>query len=181
MMKEIKISELDILHLALLRKNVDNFIESCAAQMDSPTTLILDIAPQVHAGAKAYFKKGIIKTLDIDINSGADIIADLCKNNEKIIADASFDIIICTEVLEHTLQPFDAVDEIERLLKPKGVCIVTTPCNFRIHGPLPDCWRFTEHGLRALFKNFQDITINALETPDRDLFPIHYTLTAVKK
>jgi len=181
MKKEIIVSELDILHLALLRKNVESFLESSAARMDAPGKLLLDIAPQVHAGAKAFFKEALVKTLDIDINSGADIVADLCVNNQHIIPDSSFDIVVCTEVLEHTLQPFDAVNEIERILKPNGICIVTTPCNFRIHGPLPDCWRFTEHGLKALFKNFRDIKIDALETPDRDLFPIHYTLTATKK
>jgi SAM-dependent methyltransferase len=78
------------------------------------------------------------------------------------------------------LQPFDAVNEIRRILKPGGVVIVSTPFNFRIHGPLPDCWRFTEHGLRALFKDYEIISLDALEEEDRFLMPIHYTLIARK-
>ncbi|MCK5818286.1 MAG: methyltransferase domain-containing protein [Psychromonas sp.] len=50
-----------------------------------------------------------------------------------------------TEVLEHTLNPFRAINEIYRILKPNGILIMTTPFNFRIHNPLPDCWRISEH------------------------------------
>ena len=78
-------------------------------------------------------------------------------------------------------QAFDAVAEIHRILKPGGVALITTPYNFRIHGPLPDCWRFTEHGLRALFsKGFEVKELVAVETEDRFLMPIHYRLVAQK-
>ena len=56
--------------------------------------------------------------------------------------------------------------------------MLTTPFNFRIHGPLPDCWRFTEHGLRALLTDFEIVTLDAVETPDRPLMPVHYRTVA---
>ena len=59
-----------------------------------------------------------------------------------------------------------------------GLAFVTTPFNFRIHGPLPDCWRFTEHGLRALFREFDIVELTEEPTPDRPLMPIHYRLVA---
>ena len=179
-MKKVVVSDQDILHLYLIRKNVKNFIELCAVKFDADNYEILDIAPQDHNGAIEFFKKGSVKTLDIDKDSDADFIADICENNSNIIPDDSFDLIICTEVLEHTLNPFDAVKEIYRILKTNGYVCVTVPFNFRIHGPLPDCWRFTEHGLKAVFKDFHIIQINALETEKRDLMPIHYTLIAKK-
>jgi hypothetical protein len=62
-----------------------------------------------------------------------------------------------------------------------GLAFISTPSNFRIHGPLPDCWRFTEHGLRALFlNNFEILELNILETPDRPLTPLQYTLVVKK-
>ena len=121
----------------------------------------------------------IRKSVDINPESGCTHIGDITKTNETI-ADSSYDIVVCTEVLEHTLQPFDAAKEIYRILKPGGVAVITTPFNFRIHGPLPDCWRFSEYGLQALLKDFRAVEISETATPDRDLMPIHYQCLAKK-
>lgn len=98
----------------------------------------------------------------------------------SIIPSNFFDVIICTEVLEHTLNPFNAVNELYRILKPDGKVFVSTPFNFRIHGPLPDCWRFTEHGLRALFKDYTSIEIYSKDDENRFLMPIQYHTIATK-
>ncbi len=41
--------------------------------------------------------------------------------------DGSFDVILCTEVLEHVPDPVGAITEFTRLLKPGGTLIVTAP------------------------------------------------------
>ena len=151
----------------------------CAKKYDKPGS-ILDIAPQNHEGAASFFKQAKISTFDINPNSKATYIADICKTNQEIIPDDSFDLVICTEVLEHTLDPFAATKEIKRILNPGGFTFISVPFNFRIHGPLPDCWRFTEHGLRTLLKEFNIISLETVETCDRDLMPIHYTVIAQK-
>jgi hypothetical protein len=175
-----EISNQDVDHLALLRKNVELFMGRVALQYAETAGLLLDIAPQDHRGARPFFSTEIlIETLDIDAASGATHIADLCNCVDSVGIDR-YDYIVCTEVLEHTRQPFDAVDSIYNMLKPGGLAFVTTPFNFRIHGPLPDCWRFTEHGLRELFKNFEVIELKGLECEDRFLMPIQYTLVARK-
>lgn len=175
-----EVAEIDKKYHQLLRDNVSSFVGRMGKQLDKEGLRVLDVAPQDHEGAQPYFPNATVETLDIDPKSGATYIADLCNNNQDVIPSERFDVVVCTEVLEHTLQPFDAVNEIQRILKPGGVAIVSTPYNFRIHGPLPDCWRFTEHGLRALFKDFEIAELNALEDKDRFLAPIHYT-TLVKK
>jgi 2-polyprenyl-3-methyl-5-hydroxy-6-metoxy-1,4-benzoquinol methylase len=43
------------------------------------------------------------------------------------IPDASYDRIICTEVLEHTVDPEAILATIARLLKPDGVAVITVP------------------------------------------------------
>lgn len=175
------VSAMDEAHLKGIRGNVSRFVSECGKRYDKEGILVLDVAPQDHEGVKPYFAKAEVETLDIDKDSGATYIADLCENNEGLIPAGHFDYVVCTEVLEHTLQPFDAVDEIERILKPGGLALISVPFNFRIHGPLPDCWRFTEHGLRALFKNFEIVELDQLDAEDRFLMPIHYTLVARKK
>jgi SAM-dependent methyltransferase len=42
-------------------------------------------------------------------------------------SDGSFDVILCTEVLEHVPDPVKALREFSRLLKPQGKLIVTAP------------------------------------------------------
>jgi hypothetical protein len=144
-------------------------------------TSLLDVAPQDHIGAKPFLPKGIeYHTLDIDPKSGATYIADLCKC-ALAVGYNRYDYIICTEVLEHTRQPFDAVKNMYDMLKTGGLAFVSTPMIFRIHGPLPDCWRFTDHGLRELFKSFEIVELNSLESSDRFLMPIQYTLIARKQ
>lgn len=174
------ISEFDKSAYTKIRDNVTAFIKAQAGALDGTDVVFLDIAPQVHQGAKEFFTKSRIYTADIDINSGADYIVDICKDNKDIIPDGMFDVVLCTEVLEHTLNPFSAIQEIRRILKPAGILLMSTPFDFRIHGPLPDCWRFTEHGIRALLSEFQTVDITPLENENRFLMPIHYTVFAKK-
>jgi ubiquinone/menaquinone biosynthesis C-methylase UbiE len=174
-----KVSEIDIFNLQIIRNGVKSLIQEAAIN-DSSDLVVLDIAPQIHNGAREFFKNAKIMTLDIDIDSGADFIADLCENNSEKIPSNFFDVIICTEVLEHTLNPFNAVAEMHRLLKSNGKVYVSTPFNFRIHGPLPDCWRFTKYGLTSLFSKFDSVDIKETESEDRFLMPIQYYTIATK-
>lgn len=179
---EKSISEFDIAPLASIRANVENFMRYSALNFVAQAgDCLLDIAPQDHSGAKPFFSNEItIETLDIDPKSGATYIYDLCNCAEQVGFE-KFEFIVCTEVLEHTRQPFDAVDNIFKMLKPNGLVFVSTPYNFRIHGPLPDCWRFTEHGLRELFKHFEIIELTPLETESCWLMPLQYTLIAKRR
>jgi SAM-dependent methyltransferase len=174
------VSELDKQHLVIIRDTVRAFVAECAKRFDQQGSSLLDIAPQVHEGAKPFFVQSHILTLDIDPRSGADFVADLCQDNSNLIGRSFFDFVVCTEVLEHTLNPFRAVEEMFRVLKPGGLLFLTVPFNFRIHGPLPDCWRFTEHGLRSVLSSFCLVELRETPTPGRDLMPIQYQVIARK-
>jgi SAM-dependent methyltransferase len=171
------VSATDIAHLEIIRSNVRAFMRAVAERFGQVGGRLLDIAPQDHEGARPYFPASVhVETLDIDPKAGATYLGDICGHN-ACLADGSFDFVVCTEVLEHTLNPFGAIAEIHRLLRPRGLLFLSVPFNFRIHGPLPDCWRFTEHGLRALLEGWQ-LEIDTVQTPDRFLMPIHYTVIA---
>jgi len=179
-MNTVVVSEMDREFLRRIRENVTRFVAECGRRFDTPGR-VLDVAPQDHEGAAPHFREAKVQTLDIDPASGADFIADLCADNSSLISDGAFDAVVCTEVLEHTLNPFAAVAEIHRVLKPGGLVFLSAPFNFRIHGPLPDCWRFTEHGLRALLARFEIVELGSIPTPGRELMPIHYTVIARKR
>ena len=168
----------DVDALARIRQNVKDLMRRAGACHAGGPALLMDVAPQDHEGARPYFPAEVtIETLDIEPTRGH-LRGDLCRRNERRSRDGRFDYVVCTEVLEHVLQPFDAVAEIRRMLRPGGRVFLSTPFDFRIHGPLPDCWRFTEHGLRALFSEFTILELAGLDAPDRPLMPLHYTLIA---
>ena len=56
--------------------------------------------------------------------SQIDIVSDIMDIPER---DASFDAVLCTEVLEHLPDPIRALDEMARLLRPGGTFIITAP------------------------------------------------------
>jgi ubiquinone/menaquinone biosynthesis C-methylase UbiE len=73
----------------------------------------LEVARKNLAGYDARFVKGEIDKMDLP--------------------DAAFDRVICTEVLEHVVDPDAVLAAIARLLRPSGVAIVTVPNDPLIH------------------------------------------------
>jgi len=60
--------------------------------------------------------------------------------------DASFDAILCSEVLEHVPEPTHALDEFARLLKPGGMLILTAPFASLVHmAPYHYCSGFARY------------------------------------
>jgi SAM-dependent methyltransferase len=74
-------------------------------------------------------------------------------------ASESCNCIVCTEVLEHLTEPGKCVDEIHRLLLPGGKAFVSIPFLFPIHADPYDFQRFTDDGLRWLFREFTTLEI----------------------
>lgn len=73
--------------------------------------------------------------------------------------DASFDHIICTEVLEHVKSPEALIAEMHRVLRPSGTFVATVPFSARVHHAPHDYHRFTPYRFADLFCNFSDVTI----------------------
>ena len=162
-----------------IRANVRDFQLTSIKKIDLANALILDVAPQVHHGIKEIATVGfIVETIDIDPQYEPTFCGDICE--PSTLPNNRYDAIFCTEVLEHVSNPFEAVKGLFLALKPGGILFATSPFGFRIHGPLPDNWRISEHGWKELLKNFEQVKITALEDPNRFLMPLHYSVMAVK-
>jgi SAM-dependent methyltransferase len=75
--------------------------------------------------------------------SRIDLVCDITAIPEP---DATFDAIVCSEVLEHVPDPTKAVDEFARLLKPGGKLILTAPFASLVHfAPYHFCSGFSRY------------------------------------
>jgi len=68
--------------------------------------------------------------------------------------DASFDGLLCTEVLEHIADPRQTIREMYRVLKPGACGYITIPWSARFHYQPFDYHRYTPSMLRVLFRDF---------------------------
>lgn len=65
-------------------------------------------------------------------------------------ADASFDGVLSTQVLEHVREPWTMAAEIARVLRPGGTVVLSAPQAWRLHEQPHDYFRYTIYGLSAL-------------------------------
>ncbi|MBB3034386.1 class I SAM-dependent methyltransferase [Alteriqipengyuania lutimaris] len=91
-------------------------------------------------------------SIDIDPDRKPDMVMDA---TQMTFADDDFDAVFMMEVLEHVREPQAALSEIERVLKPGGPFVLSTPFVFGIHEEPWDYWRFTRHGLEELLRSFE--------------------------
>jgi 2-polyprenyl-3-methyl-5-hydroxy-6-metoxy-1,4-benzoquinol methylase len=63
--------------------------------------------------------------------------------------DGSFDVLVCTEVLEHLERPHDALAELFRVVRPGGHLVITVP-----NGPLDRCEEHVNHWTVVQFRGF---------------------------
>jgi SAM-dependent methyltransferase len=77
---------------------------------------------------------------------------DLYYDGKRLpFADRTFDTVMSIQVFEHTPDPQGVLDEMARVVKRDGIVIVCVPFSFRLHEEPHDYFRFTPHGLRAMF------------------------------
>jgi SAM-dependent methyltransferase len=80
------------------------------------------------------------------------------------VEDASFDVVLCTQVLEHSDDPAQAVRELRRVTRSGGRVLASTH-GVQVYHPSPvDYWRWTHEGLRRLFEQnagWESLTVTA--------------------
>ena len=107
----------------------------------------------VGCGIKPYepfFAGALAKYVGVDVANSA---AELEGTVEEIpVPDGSFDIVLCTQTLEHAEDPARAVRELRRVVAPGGRVLASTH-GVQVYHPNPDdYWRWTHAGLERLFR-----------------------------
>lgn len=116
--------------------------------------------------SKAMTARGVsYKVLDYVPTYHPDIIGDV---QNLPFSDNSKEAMICLAVLEHVENPIRAAQEMHRVLKPGGCCLIYVPFLYYYHaekGYYKDCWRFTGDAINFIFSSFRDIELQPVRGP----------------
>lgn len=135
------------------RKYLEEFLAAAAASVQ-PGETILD------AGAGDCKYKTLFAGMDYTATdflqvdkpydlAALDMVSDL---HQLAVADGTYDIVICSQVLEHLPEPEQALQELYRVLKPGGRLWLSTPLFFEEHEVPHDYFRYTRYGLQYLLE-----------------------------
>jgi SAM-dependent methyltransferase len=87
--------------------------------------------------------------VDVQDNPAADVHGPV---EALPLEDGSFDVVLCTQVLEHVEDPTAAVRELHRVTAPGGRVLASTHGVMVYHPNPVDLWRWTHSGLERLFR-----------------------------
>lgn len=127
---------------------IENSLRQCASFVNG---LVLDVGCGQRPYEKTFFA-GAAKYIGVDYlldRSRPDV---LCSALQIPFHDEAFDTVVSTEVLEHVPDPLRALCETQRVLKPGGHLILTTPMYWPRHEAPYDFFRYPYDGLLHLIK-----------------------------
>jgi SAM-dependent methyltransferase len=119
------------------------------ASQDVAGATVLDVG----CGDRPYetLLRGAARVVGFDVPGNPH--ADLHGSIHAIPVDAaSFDVVLCLQVLEHVPDPAAAVRELRRVVRPGGRVLVSTHGVYPFHPNPRDLWRWTHDGLETLFR-----------------------------
>jgi SAM-dependent methyltransferase len=101
---------------------------------------------------KPYFPNSYTVTKRADHKP--DLVCDLYYSDLSKIPDESYEMILCTGLLEHIPEPSELISNLHRILKPKGRLVISASAVFSFHECPDNFFHFTPYGFRLLFKNW---------------------------
>lgn len=104
--------------------------------------------------------------VDIQIGPGVDMI---CRAEDLInkFGTNRFDMLICTEVLEHVKNWGKVIHNLKQVIKPGGMLLVSTRSRgFEFHEYPFDFWRYEISDMEFIFSDFE---IQKLERDPQDI------------
>lgn len=117
---------------------------------------------------RPYLERVEYKILDPVPDYHPDLVGDI---HNLPFGDGSQEAILCLAVLEHVENPARAYQELYRVLKPGGYCLIYVPFLFYYHaevGYYKDYWRFSGDAIKYLSRDFSKMEMQnvrgALET-----------------
>jgi SAM-dependent methyltransferase len=123
--------------------------EKLADRVRGGNVLIIGAGNKVEFYKSIFKQSGLVITSDVHLQYNPDVVFDVHQIPFK--AD-TFNLVLAGQVMEHTIRPWIAASELERIIKPNGLIQIEVPFAFPYHGAPYDFFRFTFTGMRSLFR-----------------------------
>tara|TARA_B100000161_G_scaffold80293_1_gene55675 strand:+ start:46 stop:570 length:525 start_codon:yes stop_codon:yes gene_type:complete len=166
-----------IVHILLpTRRPLNRFLKSISSDYENLDILEIGSGDvSINQSAEHIFTNAkLFVQTDVNKNYGHKYL-DI---TNEIQIEEKFDLVLCTNVLEHIFDVTSAIKNLNYLLKEKGHLVVSVPFIYPLHDEPEDFWRFTEHALNKLFSDFKILTIK--RTGIRQ-FPTQYIFLLQKR
>lgn len=106
--------------------------------------------------------------VDIDSGEGVDVIVDMSAEFDVVkglLGDVRFNSVICLSVMEHVKDIFTFAKNVDAIMNPGAIIIISIPFVWELHAYPHDFWRFTPEEVEFLFPNVDfDPALSQLHT-----------------
>lgn len=139
------------------------FRRSYLAPYETQELTVLDIGSAVvadgHRSNREAFLNPNWRYVGLDIEQAPNVSVVVAEPYDwREIGDATVDVVVCSQVFEHTEFFWITILEIARVLKPNGLAFIVAPGAGPLHRYPVDCWRFYDDGLPAAAR-WADLTV----------------------
>lgn len=125
-------------------------------------------------------KKWNYTGLDLKKGNNVDIIIENAYD-WKEIGENTFDVVVTGQALEHIEFFWLTMEQINKVLKPGGLCCIIVPSTGPVHKNPYDCYRFNEDGVRSLAKYVKFEILESGTTTDKISDPWYDSFVIARK
>jgi SAM-dependent methyltransferase len=153
-----------------MRRMIREFVEICVATLPFAEPIYEFGAFQVPGQEAIAELRPLFPSLqyvgsDMRPGRGVDLLLNL---HALALPDQSVGSALLLDTLEHVEYPHQALAEVQRVLRPGGIVIMSSVMQFPIHAHPDDYWRFTPSAFQSLLKPFE---WSLVEAAGEELFP----------
>jgi SAM-dependent methyltransferase len=135
----------------LVREYLNNVINQIARSIDyTAYPAVLDLG----CGSKRYATYFSSSKMYIGIDTKSSEAVDIMSAGEYLpFKNSTFNVVLCTQMLEHAENPLDVLKEIYGVLAPGGLLILSTHGIWSEEHEPKDFWRWTYQGLAKIINS----------------------------
>jgi SAM-dependent methyltransferase len=163
---KLRISTKFRIHFPMLfnssRWHLDRWVAKAGRLGADKSFRVLDAGAGV-APYRKYFEHVTYETADFgEVDKEYSHLDYTCRLEELPMADGTYDLVLCNQVLEHIPEPLMVLKEIRRVLKPDGQAWLSAPLFYEEHEIPYDFHRYTQFAWRRMAAE-ADFTVESLQ------------------